>query len=282
MYSPPLIEELEGIAEGAAIELEEVVLITLHEELYHRGSLPKVPHCTAVSVGPPLTRNGETLVGQTWDWMQSVFGLSRVVHWRRDEGPSVLAYGFPGMFCGAGLNSAGLALSWTSAGFGNQAPGVRIGIPSYVLLTHFLYQNSLDDVEEEAKRATNAGWFTFVMGDARGRLLNVEGSPEKIVTESAEGILTRVGYGSHEMTGAPTENPVKLHTRCERFCEQVNANSGRVDTRSVQNLFEDPKHAINVGKSTIDMMVYNTTARTAWVSRGPSYRTAWQKFAFPA
>jgi hypothetical protein len=204
------------------------------------------------------------------------------VHWRRDDGPSVLAYGFPGMFCGAGMNSAGLALCWTSAGFGNQSPGVRIGIPSYVLLTHLLYQNSLDEVTEEAKRATNAGWFTFVMGDARGRLLNIEGSPQKIVTESADGMLTRVGYGSHEMTNTPPETPVTLHTRCVNFCDAVNAGSGRIDVRTVQGLFEDPKHAINVGKGTIDMMVYNTTSRTAWLSRGPSYGAAWQKFEFPA
>ena len=60
------------------------------------------------------------------------------------------------MFCGAGLNSAGLALCWTSAGFADQNLRVRVGIPSYVLLTHFLYQESLDAVMEEARRATNA------------------------------------------------------------------------------------------------------------------------------
>ena len=41
------------MAEGSGLRPEEIVLITLHEELYHRGVLPKVPHCTAVSVGPP-------------------------------------------------------------------------------------------------------------------------------------------------------------------------------------------------------------------------------------
>ena len=280
-YSSALCEELEGIAEGAAIELEEVVLITLHEELYHRGALPKVPHCTAVAVGPPNTKNGETLVGQTWDWMESVFGLSRVSHWQRQEGPSVLAYGFPGMFCGAGLNSAGLALCWTSASLGDQTLGVRVGIPSYVLLTHLLYQESLDDVISEAKRAINAGWFTFVMGDARGRLLNIEGSPERIAIESSEGILTRVGYGSREMTHTLPGEPIKLHVRCEKFCRQVDAAAGRVDAQSMQKLFQDPKHEISVGKATIDMMVYDTKERTAWLSRGPSYRVAWKKFEFP-
>jgi isopenicillin-N N-acyltransferase-like protein len=280
-YSRPLHEELEGVAEGAAIELEEITLITLHEELYHRGALPKVPHCTAVAVGPPLTDSGETLVGQTWDWMESVFGLSRLLHWHRDEGPSLLAYGFPGMFCGAGLNSAGLALCWTSAGLGDQTLGVRIGLPSYVLLTHLLYQESLEDVMHEAKRATNAGWFTFVMADARGRLLNIEGSPEKIVIETAEGMLARVGYGSREMTGASPKEPAKLHERCERFGNYVNGHTGRMNARRLQELFGDPAHAISVGKGTIDMMVYDTTSRTAWLSRGPSYGVAWQKFEFP-
>ena len=281
LFSTVLHDELEGIAEGAAIKLEEVVLIMLHEELYHRGALPKVPHCTAVAVGPPLTHKGETLVGQTWDWMESVAGLSRVVHWQRDEGPSLLAYGFPGMFCGAGLNSAGLALCWTSAGLGEKTRGVRVGIPSYVLLTHFLYQESLDEVIEEARRATNAGWFTFVMGDSRGRLLNIEGSPEKIAIERAEKLLTRVGYGSREMTGTPHNEPVKRHARCEQFDKLVNNGATRVDARGVQQLFENPKHEISVGKGTIDMMVYDTRSRTAWLSRGPSYRVAWKRFNFP-
>src|SRR6185503_2687043 len=43
---PVVYEELGGAAEGSGLKLEELVLITLHEELYHRGALPKVPHCT--------------------------------------------------------------------------------------------------------------------------------------------------------------------------------------------------------------------------------------------
>jgi hypothetical protein len=213
--------------------------------------------------------------------MQSVFGLSRVVHWQRDAGPSVLAYGFPGMFCGAGLNSAGLALCWTSASLGDQALGARVGIPSYVLLTHLLYQESLDEVTREARRATNAGWFTFVMGDGRGQLLNIEGSPKGIVVEPNEKMLARVGYGSHEMTGSSPEKPATLHPRCDKSCRFMEGHVGQVDARRMQELFEDPRHEINVGKSTIDMMVFNTTQRVAWLSRGPSYRVAWKKFEFP-
>ena len=46
------------------------------------------------------------------------------------EGPSLLAYAFPGLWAGAGLNSAGLALCWTSAALGEKGQGARVGIPS--------------------------------------------------------------------------------------------------------------------------------------------------------
>jgi hypothetical protein len=42
-----------------------------------------------------------------------------------------------------------------------------------------------------------------------------------------------------------------------------------------------PVH-INVGKGTINMMVFDTTARAAYLSRGPDYKAAWRKFVFGA
>src|SRR5262245_17560208 len=278
-YAPVIFEELEGMADGSGLRLEELVLITLHEEMYYKGVLPKVPHCTAVAVGPPDTTSGG-VVGQTWDWMETVFGLSSVLHWKRPEGPSLLAYGFPGLWTGAGLNSAGLALTWTSAALGDKAQGARIGIPSYVLLTHLLYQESLDAAEAEAKRARNAGWFTFVMGDAKGNLLNIEGSPKEMATERPKGRLCRVGFGTRRMTGTPDGTPVKLHARCDKVRERIDQAKGRVNAAAMKTWFEDPKAGVAVGKGTIDLMVFDTTAREAHVSRGPSYGVAWQTFGF--
>jgi hypothetical protein len=278
-FSPIIHDELEGMAEGSGLRLEELVLITLHEELYHKGALPKLPHCTAVAAGPPVTAGGG-IVGQTWDWMESVFGLSNVLHWKRPEGPSLLAYAFPGLWVGAGLNSAGLALCWTSAALGEKGQEPRVGIPSYVLLTHLLYQETLDAAEAEAKRGTNAGWFTFVMGDGKGNLLNIEASPKEVVTERPTGTISRVGFGSRKMTATPEGESVKFHARCQKVNELMAGASGKVDRRMLQTWFEDPKGGIAVGKGTIDLMVFDTTAREGYLSRGPSYGVHWQKFGF--
>ena len=277
---PEIHTELTGIAEGSGLGFDEVVLITLHEELYHRGVLPKVPHCTAVAVGPLETADSKTYVGQTWDWMESVAGWSSVVEWRRTEGPSLLTYGFPGLPVGAGVNANGIALTWTSADLGTKGLGVRVGLPSYVLLTHLLYQKDLDAVVAAAKRDKHAGWFTFVLADGAGNLLNVEGSPKGVVVERAKGHMARVSYGSRAMTNTPADQPVKVHPRCSKMDELFRGTAGKTDLRTVQHFFEDPKCEISVGKGTIDMMVFDCTEKAAYLSRGPGYKTDWKSFRF--
>jgi hypothetical protein len=279
---PLIAEEFQGIADGAGLTFDEIVLINLHEEFYHRTDLPKHGHCTAVAVGPPDTGDGHTYVGQTWDWMQSVAGKSRVTEWRRTEAPSVLAYGFPGMPLGAGLNAEGIALCWTSADLGAKGQTPRVGIPSYMLIAHLLAQKDMDSVVREARKNKHAGWFTFVVADANGRLVNIEGSPERVVVEETEGRLARVAYGSREMVGAKPEAPVPLHERCQLMYDLLRESQGKNDLSRLQDYFADPTYKINVGKNTIDMMVFDTTARTAYLSRGSSYKVAWRAFVFGA
>jgi hypothetical protein len=271
---PVIADELEGMADATGLRLEEHVLITLHEELYHRGVLPPVSHCTAVAVGPPETA-GPTFVGQTWDWMESVAGMSSALEWRRDEGPSVLAYAFPGLWVGAGLNSAGLALCWTSALLGKRKQVPRVGLPAYVLLAHLLYQPTLDAAIEAAKRDRHAGWFTFVMADGSGRLLNVEGSSLGVACEEATGRLVRVGFGSRRM--AETTGTAR-HPRCDTMDALLDRSRGRTDLDAMRTNLGDPARGICVGRATIDMMVFDTTARTAHLSRGPEYGVAWRQY----
>jgi isopenicillin-N N-acyltransferase-like protein len=277
-----IAEEFLGIADGAGLDFEEIVLINLHEELYHRAELPaKHGHCTAVAVGPPDTGSERAFVGQTWDWMQSVAGKSAVVEWRRANAPAVLAYGFPGMPTGAGLNSQGIALCWTSAALGeDKGLPPRVGIPSYALIAHLLSQPDMDAVIREARKDRHAGWFTFVMSDAAGNLVNIEGSPRGVEVHRTTRRLVRVGYGTATMTGTASGADVPLHDRCQKLYGLLDATAGRNDLPRLQSYLGEPTYGINVGKSTIDMMVFDTTARAAHLSRGTSYAPGWRKYSF--
>jgi isopenicillin-N N-acyltransferase-like protein len=287
-YAPLVFDELQGMAEGSGLKLEELVLITLHEELWHRGVLPAAQaHCTAVAAGPPDTKDGNSYVGQTWDWMPSVYGLSSMLLWKRpaDEGPSVLAYSYPGLWVGAGMNSAGVALCWTS-GPDEGSPGPRVGIPSYVLIAQMLYQPTLAAAVEEARRATHAGWFTFVMGDGEGNLANVEGSPKEGAVETARGHLARVYFGSRKMTAAKEGEPVKYHPRCQRMYEMLSGAKGKLDRAAIQGFFgahaEEGNEAVCVHPNTLDAMLFDCTNRHAYVARGPACTGKWRRFGFEA
>ncbi|MCC6124030.1 MAG: twin-arginine translocation signal domain-containing protein [Pirellulales bacterium] len=283
--SPTILDEMEGMAEGAGLRVEEFVLLTLHEQLWHKGVLPSESHCTAAAVAPPTTVDGNTYVAQSWDWMSRVYGKSQMLRWERREGPSVLSYSYPGLWIGAGLNSAGIALCWTS-GQSESKPQLVAELPTYVLLTHLLYQPTLEAVVEEARRAEHAGWFTFVMADAEGHLLNLEGSPEKIAVERHRGSLARAYYGSREMTRTAPGEAVDFHARCRRMMELIENKKGQIDLAALQGFYADHRSTLH-GKSksaicmhfgTLDAMVFNTTRREASISRGPGCLGHWQRF----
>jgi isopenicillin-N N-acyltransferase-like protein len=287
-YSPTIMEELEGIAEGTAMKLEEVVLVTLHEETCKGGVLPKVQHCTALAAGPPDTNDGNTYVGQNWDWMLSAYGLSSMLMWKRPEGPSLLAYSYPGLWVGAGLNDAGIALCWTW-GDKRNIQGPRVGIPAYVLIAQMLYQDTLKGALDEARRSTHAGWFTFVLADGKGQLANVEGTPEKLTIEMARGHLARADFGSREITGTADGQPVKYHPKCQRMFDLLAGSKGKLDRGTLQGFFADHEgkgtnricvHDEKFDPLSLDSMLFNCTTKEARISRGPGCSGRWQTFSF--
>jgi isopenicillin-N N-acyltransferase-like protein len=280
-YVPETYAELKGIAEGAGLALEEILLVTLHEELCHNGLLPKIDHCTAVAAGPPDTVAGHTYVGQTWDWMTSAAGLSSFICWRRKEGPSVLSYSYPGLLRAAGINSAGMGLTWvTVPPFEDAVP--EIGVPTYVMVAHLLYQPTLESVIKEVRRIPRAGWFSLILADDKGHLANLEATPREVAVEVTQGRRVRDNnYGTLQMNRKLSGESVPCTGRCLNASYQLAEGRGNIDARYLMGIFEDP--AKGIGRSiTLDMMVFDTTAREAWISRGPSYGRSWRRFIFPS
>ena len=89
----------------------------------------------------------------------------------------------------------------------------------------------------------------------------------------------RVSYGTRQMTGTSEGATVELHPRCRKMYELLGSSAGRNDLERLQQYFTHPEYEICAGKATIDMMVFDTTARVAYLSRGPGYRVAWRDSA---
>ena len=245
-FSPLLQEEMEGIAEGTGLAFEEIVLLSNHEELWHRGLVPASDHCTVFGAAAPDTAGDDAFVCQTWDWMESVYGMSSILHWKRSEGPSVLAYSYPGLWTGAGMNTTGLALCWHTGGGDGKEP--RVGIPAYALIAQILYQDTLKGALDEIRRATHAGWFVFLVGDAQGNFATVRGTPKNL-----------------------------------EILPEAKANGGRIRAEGDQkvDLLRLEAHCPRVKRSnTVDAMIFNCTNKELHVTRRAGGVTPWKKFTF--
>jgi hypothetical protein len=80
------------------------------------------------------------------------------------------------------------------------------------------------------------------------------------------------------MTEAAGGRREPRHPRCGAMDALLDRTRGRTDLEAMRRNFGDPARGICVGRSTIDMMVFDTTARTAHLSRGPEYGVAWRQF----
>src|SRR5690606_1061268 len=67
---PLLAEDMDGIAEGAEVDPREILVINIRTGLIRmieEAPTDEDHECTTVSVVPPATGNGHTLMGQNWD-----------------------------------------------------------------------------------------------------------------------------------------------------------------------------------------------------------------------
>ena len=154
-----------------------------------------------------------------------------------------------------------------------------------MLIAHLLAQKDLDAVIREARRDKHAGWFTFVMADAEGNLLNIEGSPLGVAIEQPKDRLARAGFGTRELTAAKPGQDAKLHPRCQQMYKLLTQSAGKNDRATLEQYFTNREDEILSWKSanikTLDLMMFDTKARKAYLSRGPEFHLEWREFSFP-
>lgn len=114
-FRPALVPEMRGIAEGANVELADIVLVNCRTEvlqLAKRAARPAEPDgCTGVIILPQASADGMLLHAQNWDWKEECAATGVVLRIHRDDGPDVLTFVEAGGLARCGLNAAGIAIT---------------------------------------------------------------------------------------------------------------------------------------------------------------------------
>lgn len=120
-FDPNYLQEMRGIAAGAGVPLEAIVMINARTEVIaqaRRWQQCATPHddsikdgCSGAVVLPERSRHGKLIHGQNWDWRAECAETSVVVKIHRDNGPDVLTFVEAGGLARSGLNQAGIAIT---------------------------------------------------------------------------------------------------------------------------------------------------------------------------
>ncbi len=167
-YCPHLVEELQGLAEGAGIAFHEALAVNVRAAL---GTAPE-EGCTSFVISAGGTANGEPLIGQTSDTLPNVMDFGYVLRLEPVDKPKMLMWTFGGMLGYHGLNSAGVAQFANDLGEGG--PPARFGLPHYPFKRLLLECSSLAEVVDLFERLPLASNGNYVVCDGRGAILDVE------------------------------------------------------------------------------------------------------------
>ena len=261
------MEELRGLAEGAAVPFSRVLLLNCGEEL--TCTLPPEPgHCTSLA----LAGEGRTVVAHNEDWEEQDIEHQVLLRIATPDGTRILAMTTAGLLAMTGLNSHGLAFGANTvyaqeeeadapAGDApsgappaatdeapDEAPGetpagvppsaLRSGVPDSLVCRWMLEAPTRGEATARALLSERARGSNHLCGQAGGRIWDVETSASRAavteggaVTDGWEWLAHTNHYLAAEMLAVEGSTSMGSRLRYARACALLSEGLGRgVDT----------------------------------------------------
>jgi isopenicillin-N N-acyltransferase like protein len=187
-FRPAYLDEMRGIADGAGLDVADVLAINVRTEVMYAAKARQAPlaarvrelpaECSAFAVVPaPRAGGGQaaTLLGQNWDWLLHSAQTLIVLEARPDDGPAFVTVVEAGLLAKAGLNAAGLGLV-TNALVTDADTGAP-GLPYHVLLRAILDCATVTEALEVLQAGMRSSSANYLIAHASGAALDVEAAP---------------------------------------------------------------------------------------------------------
>jgi isopenicillin-N N-acyltransferase-like protein len=175
------IDEMRGIAKGADVAFEDIVLLNARTEilrLAERSRPSEEPDgCTGIVAMPEATADGTLIHAQNWDWKAECAETAVVLRIRNSDGPDILTFTEAGGLARAGLNSAGVAI--TANYLQSDRDYRETGVPLALIRRKVLEQQhlalALHAVYTTRKSASN----NMIVSHAGGVAIDFECAPDE-------------------------------------------------------------------------------------------------------
>jgi len=260
-YAPAVGEEFQGIAEGADISLERLLIgngytdfkdVLAKERLEttsNPGSAPPNPGsaplnpvahgCSTFLVRREGSASGRTLVGQTWDMHGTAEPFVVAFHRRPRNGPETLTVTTAGCLSLIGVNEHGLAI-----GNSNLVPtDARPGVIYLALIHHVLAQRTLAEAQRAILDAPRASGHNYYLADGGGNLCDIETTATQYALLIPEGPTYAHTNHYHapslQALAAPVEASASTFAREKRLAARLAEKAGQLDPPAIQECLAD-------------------------------------------
>ena len=182
-FRPGYLEEMRGIADGAGLDLTDVLAINVRTEVMYSAKARQAPRtakqipaeCSAFAYVPGPGRTGPAILGQNWDWLLHAARTLVVLEARPQDGPDFVTVVEAGLLAKTGMNAAGLGLVTnalvTDADIGEP------GLPYHVLLRAVLDCGTVTEALKVLQAGPRSSSANYLIAHAGGAALDVEAAP---------------------------------------------------------------------------------------------------------
>ena len=201
-FEPAYVEEMRGIAEGAAIDFEAVVLLNARTEILKLGQRRGRPEaappdppdgCTGVMALPDATRDRRVLHAQNWDWKAECAETAVVLAVHRDDGPDLLTFTEAGGLARSGFNAAGIAI--TANYLECDRDYRRLGVPLALIRRKVLESEHLALAMRAVYATPKSGANNMMISHVDGVAIDFECAPdETFLVHPEAGLLVHANH----------------------------------------------------------------------------------------
>ncbi|PLB33369.1 putative acyl-CoA:6-aminopenicillanic-acid-acyltransferase [Aspergillus candidus] len=188
--TPDLYSEMEGIAEGAGLDVLDIVALNCRSELALELYTNVADGCTSVSW--KKTENSR-LLAQNWDWTSLVSGNIVLMSVEREGKPKVFMVTEAGVVGKIGFNSAGVGVGLNAI---KARPCETSKLPIHVALRLCLESTSVDQALSTISKLGGLASAQYIVLADNERSLGLELSPlgDFVLEEDDNGIVTHTNH----------------------------------------------------------------------------------------
>ncbi|HEV3309544.1 MAG TPA: C45 family peptidase [Chloroflexota bacterium] len=296
-WTPWLVEEIRGIADGAGLPFERIMAWQLVQEMAWVPQLDPsaAPLATACTSLGSWTSTGSTIVAQTVDGTGWGHGRELITH-LTDPETAIRAHviGWPGHVGVYGLNDHGIGICCNSMFI--DVTNSTVGLSALFTVRGVLAQRTLDDADRFIRGVSHASGTNFMIGgpgravsyevSAKG-IAAYEPSPDSRITYHTNHVIANADRVAPNIPGWDTNTKARLAS-VERRMNERNSAMTWEDAREVISSHDDEENPIcrhftgDAAAMTLYGLVMECSAErpVIHIATGPPCCTEFRAFGF--